>query len=221
MKTFTGPPGDARPSEWSAVHPPKSHNGMQHEYPGHSSSSHRCQLLQCECSSVPANAPWSAKITVNYQSRAKLIHQIHAPHRMRKSTHYHTVPGQLAHVAAAEFPHLRCDAVLLHQRLFGKMELQGIIRGQGYTQTTSQILWQRIPVIVQEQRVVGQRRHGDSDLRQVVQILQDGHFAQEQSVTDVLGHQEATDEMLNGTCLTAMRTQYESVQSLFPGRRNG
>ena len=47
------------------------------------------------------------------------------------------VPGQLAHVAAGEFPDLGRDAVLLHQRLLGEVELERVIRGQRDVQTTS------------------------------------------------------------------------------------
>lgn len=36
---------------------------------------------------------------------------------MREPGHEHGIPGELAHVAGAELPHLRRDAVLLHQRL--------------------------------------------------------------------------------------------------------
>src|SRR4029434_9227747 len=38
-------------------------------------------------------------------------------HLVGESTHQHTVPGQLTHVTGAQLPHLRSDAVLLHQRL--------------------------------------------------------------------------------------------------------
>lgn len=37
-------------------------------------------------------------------------------HLVRKARHQHAVPGELAHVARAELPHLGRNAVLLHQR---------------------------------------------------------------------------------------------------------
>lgn len=87
---------------------------------------------------------------------------------MRKSTHDHTVPGQLAHVAAGQLPHLRRDTVLLHQRLLGEVELQRIVGAQRHAEAARQILGQRIAVVVQEQGIVGQRRHGDANLGQIV-----------------------------------------------------
>lgn len=33
---------------------------------------------------------------------------------------------------------------------------------------------------------------------------------------NVLGHHEATNEMLDGTCFAAVRSQYERVEALFP-----
>lgn len=90
---------------------------------------------------------------------------------MRKAAHHHTVPGQLAHVARAQLPHLRCNAVLLHERLLCEVELQRIVRTQRHAQPARQVLGQRIAMVIEEQRVVGQRRHGNADLRQIVQIL--------------------------------------------------
>ena len=81
------------------------------------------------------------------------------------------VPGQLAHVAAGEFPDLGRDAVLLHQRLLGEVELERIVRGEGDVETSGKIIGQRGSVIVEEQRVVGEGRHGDTNLTQVVEIL--------------------------------------------------
>ena len=39
------------------------------------------------------------------------------PHLYGQSAHQHAVSGDLTHVASAEFEHLCCDGVLLHQRL--------------------------------------------------------------------------------------------------------
>jgi hypothetical protein len=49
----------------------------------------------------------------------------------------------------------------------------------------------RIPVVVQEERVVAERRHGDSDLAKVVKILKNGNLAKEEAVSDRFGHHEA------------------------------
>ena len=67
------------------------------------------------------------------------------------------VSGELAHVAAGELPDLGRDAVLLHQRLLGEVELQRVVRGQRDVEAARQVVRQRGPVVVQEERVVGQR----------------------------------------------------------------
>lgn len=116
-----------------------------------------------------------------------------------KPTHQDTVSCQLTHIAWAQFPHLSCNAVLLHQRLldtkgtyvshicfiscavrvglkwsdtdFGEVELKGVVSGQRDHEASGQILWQRVAVVTEEQTVVTQRRHGNADLSQVVQVL--------------------------------------------------
>ena len=82
------------------------------------------------------------------------------------------VPGELAHVAAGELPDLGRDAVLLHQRLLGEVELERVVRGQRDVEAARQVVRQRGPVVVQEERVVGQRRHRDTDLVEVVELVQ-------------------------------------------------
>ena len=54
----------------------------------------------------------------------------------------HAVPGQLAHVAAGQLPDLGRDAVLLHQRFLGEVELERIVRGQGDVETSHQVVMQ-------------------------------------------------------------------------------
>lgn len=66
-------------------------------------------------------------------------------------------------------------------------------------------------MIVEEQGVVRQRRHGDANLGQIIQILQHGHFAQQEAVGDVLGHEEAANQMLHGSSLAAMGPQHKGV----------
>lgn len=55
----------------------------------------------------------------------------------------------------------------------GEVELERIVSGQRDHETPGQVLWQRVSMVAQEQTVVAQRRHGDADLGQVVEILQD------------------------------------------------
>ena len=54
---------------------------------------------------------------------------------------------------------------------FSIVELQGIISGEGYQEATGKVFWEGVAVVVQEQRVVAQRGHGDTYLGQVVEVL--------------------------------------------------
>lgn len=56
----------------------------------------------------------------------------------------------------------------------GEVELQGIISGQGDHEPAGQVLGERVPVVAEEEAVVAERRHGDANLGQVIQVLQDG-----------------------------------------------
>ena len=69
------------------------------------------------------------------------------------------------------------------------------------------------PVVVQEERVVAERRHGDSDLAKVVKILKNGNLAKEEAVSDRFGHHEA------GNLQTELREL--SISILFSGSSNG
>lgn len=55
----------------------------------------------------------------------------------------------------------------------GEVELQGVICGQGDHEATGQVLRERVPVVAEEQAVVAERGHGNADLSQVIQVLQD------------------------------------------------
>lgn len=58
----------------------------------------------------------------------------------------------------------------------GKVELQRVIGTQCDAESSGQELWQRVAVVVEEQRIVRQRGHGDVDLCQVVQVLENWHL---------------------------------------------
>ena len=59
---------------------------------------------------------------------------------VREPAGHHGVPGQLAHVAAGEFPDLGRYAVLLHQRLLGEVELEGVVSGEGDVEAPGEIV---------------------------------------------------------------------------------
>lgn len=54
----------------------------------------------------------------------------------------------------------------------GVVELHGVVGGQRHTQALLQELPERVLGVLQEQAVVAQGGHGDGNLRQVVEILQ-------------------------------------------------
>ena len=56
--------------------------------------------------------------------------------------------------------------VLLHERLLGKVELEGVVRGERDVEAAHEVVIQRRAGVLQEQRVVGQRRHRDTHLPQ-------------------------------------------------------
>ena len=56
----------------------------------------------------------------------------------------------------------------------GVVELHGVVGGQGDHQALLVELQQRVLGVLQEQAVVAERGHGDGDLGQEVQVLQDG-----------------------------------------------
>lgn len=55
----------------------------------------------------------------------------------------------------------------------GVVELHGVVGGQRDHQALLMKLQQGILVVLQEQTVVAQRRHGNGHLSQVIQVLQD------------------------------------------------
>lgn len=54
----------------------------------------------------------------------------------------------------------------------GKVELQRIICRQRDYQPPGQVLWEGIAMVAEKQAVIAERRHGDANLSQVIQILQ-------------------------------------------------
>lgn len=60
------------------------------------------------------------------------------------------VTGEFAHIGEAEFPDLRGDAVLLHQRLLGKVELEGVVCGKADVQSSWQKINQGITMVLQK-----------------------------------------------------------------------
>lgn len=64
------------------------------------------------------------------------------------------------------------------------MELKWIISAQTDVQPYLEELRQRIPLVREEQRVITQRTHSESDLLEIEQILQRRDLSQRDSVRD-------------------------------------
>lgn len=75
---------------------------------------------------------------------------------MVKATHKDGIPRQLTHVSGRELPDLSGNRVLFHERLLGEVELQGVVRREGDQQPTRQVLREGVPMVVEEEGVVGQ-----------------------------------------------------------------
>ncbi|KAH9845790.1 hypothetical protein Tdes44962_MAKER01222, partial [Teratosphaeria destructans] len=112
---------------------------------------------------------------------------------------------QLAHVYGTELVDLSCDRVLLDQRLLGESELQWIVGGQAHVQAAAEVLQERISFVGQEQCIIGQRTHRDTNLLQIEDILQQRHLAKQQTVADAVTAQHSCRQMLGVTGLTTMR----------------
>jgi hypothetical protein len=59
---------------------------------------------------------------------------------MREPTHNHTVPSQLAHIARAQLPHLRRNAVLFHER-FLKIDFKNKNHQLSFPHARPSLLW--------------------------------------------------------------------------------
>lgn len=51
------------------------------------------------------------------------------------------------------------------------MELKWVISGQADTEASGQVLGQRVTMVVEEQRIVAEWRHGNANLCQVIKVL--------------------------------------------------
>jgi hypothetical protein len=91
------------------------------------------------------------------------------------------------------------------------MKLQRVIGAQTNIQPPLKKVRQRIPLIRQKQRVVAQRAHRYPNLRQVEQILQRGHFAEENTVRDGVRGQKRRGEMVRVPGFAAVRPEDEGV----------
>ena len=58
----------------------------------------------------------------------------------------------------------------------GEVELERVIGGERHKKTTGKEFSERISVVVEEERVVAEWRHGNTDLGQVIEVLEYRHL---------------------------------------------
>ncbi len=136
-------------------------------------------------------------------------------------------PRARANTDVAKLPNLRCHAVLFHQRFacacnvseercsdFTRellVELKRIVCRERNVQAGAVKVEKRIFAEIQKQRVVAERAHRNSDLREVEEILHHGRRFQRDAVIDRRRQQEPCHQMRNVSCLAAMRTKRERI----------
>lgn len=91
------------------------------------------------------------------------------------------------------------------------MELQRIIRTQTDVQAYVEEVWERIPFIRKEERVVAERAHSDANLLEVEEVLQSRHFSKKNAVRDRVRGKECRSEVFRITCFAAVRSKDKSV----------
>mmetsp|Transcript_12255 Transcript_12255/g.51590 ORF Transcript_12255/g.51590 Transcript_12255/m.51590 type:complete len:756 (-) Transcript_12255:852-3119(-) len=133
---------------------------------------------------------------------------------VRETRHEHRVARHLAHITRRELPNLGGHTVLLDERLFGEVDLQRVVRAQRNEQPACQKGRQRVLVVIQEERVVGQGAHAQADLGEVEHVLQPRALAQIDAVRDVVGQQERGGQVVEVARLACVRAERESVQPL-------
>lgn len=103
------------------------------------------------------------------------------------------------------------NTVLFQQWFFGEVKLQRIVRAQADIQTSLEKVRKRVPFVGQEERVIGQRAHCDTDLLEVEQILECGYLAEENAVGDGVRGQERGSQVVGIPSFAAVGSEDESV----------
>ena len=91
---------------------------------------------------------------------------------------------------------MRSDAIFLEQRLLGEVELQRIIRAQTDVEPRLEEVRQRVALVGEEEGVVAERAHRNSDLLEVEKVLKRRDLAQQNSVRDRLRGEERGGQMV-------------------------
>lgn len=90
-----------------------------------------------------------------------------------------------------------------------KSYLERVVGWQWHVETLFEKSGERIVLVLQEQLVVAERTNGETDLLQVIQVLQHRRLGQIDAVIDVLGDQETWGQMINVAWLAAVWSEIE------------
>mmetsp|Transcript_8423 Transcript_8423/g.52656 ORF Transcript_8423/g.52656 Transcript_8423/m.52656 type:complete len:274 (+) Transcript_8423:4142-4963(+) len=143
------------------------------------------------------------------------------PKRLRNPVHLalvgkeglqNTVASNFTQVAGGELPHLGRHRVLFHERLLGEVDHQWIVRGQAHIKPPIEKCGERVPVIVQEQVVVAQRRHCKTDLFEVIQVLQARTLPQIDAVGNAVRPHEGRHQVIHVSGFPGVRHELDAVE---------
>lgn len=98
------------------------------------------------------------------------------------------------------------------------MKLERVVGGKAHVQTATEELLERDLIIVHEQVLVRERRHGDADLREVEEVLQHWGVLELHAVVDVVRQEEAARQVGLLAGFPAVRSKLESIESAVPER---
>jgi hypothetical protein len=91
------------------------------------------------------------------------------------------------------------------------VELQRIVCAQADIEPRLEEIRERVPLVREEESVVAQRAHGDSDLLEIEQVLQRGDLAEQDSMRDGVRGQEGGREVVGIACFARVGTQDECI----------
>ena len=77
----------------------------------------------------------------------------------------------------------------------------------------AEVLGERVLVVVQEELIITQRTHRDTNLTQVVQVLQGGILAQQDTVVDLVRAEVGGHQVIHIACLATVGAELERAEA--------
>ena len=158
-----------------SVRQSESRDGKPLEYRAHWCALYRFRQRPLACNWDPASAASLRDCSRSSGRNSELFRTCHRCSASTPELRCCTLPSRVpSPKRIVEFSNWSKN----NNHYFGKMKLKWIIGGERNDQTAGEKFRQRIPVVIEEERVVAERWHGDSDLAQIVKILQHWHLSQ-------------------------------------------